>query len=142
LQCEFLKLLYEKLCDLHDAYGDSPRAVQFPRPSFKVREIGLQKKCFFSVRARASGCALTPPPSSSPPKSQTKPPKPSRSSSCGATRPLRSPDRSCARVSPASTTGAWPMPGAGGPLWSSARRTRTSTRRAGATACSSSTTGP
>ena len=37
LQCEFLKLLYEKLCDLHDAYGDSPRAVQFPRPSFKVR---------------------------------------------------------------------------------------------------------
>lgn len=40
LQCEFLKLLYEKLCDLHDAYGDSPRAVQFPRPSFKVRELG------------------------------------------------------------------------------------------------------
>lgn len=39
LQCEFLKLLYEKLCDLHDAYGDSPRAVQFPRPSFKVRDL-------------------------------------------------------------------------------------------------------
>eukprot|EP00877_Chromochloris_zofingiensis_P000326 jgi/Chrzof1/10294/Cz04g36080.t1 len=36
LQVDFLKLLYDKMLELHDANADSPRAINFPRPSFKV----------------------------------------------------------------------------------------------------------
>lgn len=36
LQVDFLKLLYDKLTELHTSYADTPREAQFPRPLFKV----------------------------------------------------------------------------------------------------------
>jgi len=158
LQCEFLKLLYEKLCDLHDAYGDSPRAVQFPRPSFKVGGVFCaaeacaagSKKTESAARAparahKARSLTQAPPPPLPPPppeNNNNNHTNNNRSSSCGATRPRPSRARSCARASPASTTAASPTRAAGAPRSSSARRTRTSTRPGAATASSSSTTAP
>lgn len=36
LQVDFLKLLYDKLLQLHHQYADTPQGIAFPRPSFKV----------------------------------------------------------------------------------------------------------
>ncbi len=35
-QVDFLKMLYEKLLELHLKHVDSPDEPRFPRPSFKV----------------------------------------------------------------------------------------------------------
>eukprot|EP00882_Tetradesmus_deserticola_P019249 GHRQ01020707.1.p1 GENE.GHRQ01020707.1~~GHRQ01020707.1.p1 ORF type:complete len:460 (+),score=213.56 GHRQ01020707.1:50-1381(+) len=35
-QVDFLKLLYDKLLELHHRYADTPQGIAFPRPSFKV----------------------------------------------------------------------------------------------------------
>lgn len=36
-QVDFLKLLYDKLLELHLKHADTPEERHFPRPSFKVR---------------------------------------------------------------------------------------------------------
>lgn len=35
-QVDFLKMLYDKMVELHHQYADTPRGINFPRPSFKV----------------------------------------------------------------------------------------------------------
>jgi hypothetical protein len=37
VQVDFLKLLYDKLLELHHRYADTPQGIAFPRPSFKVQ---------------------------------------------------------------------------------------------------------
>ena len=36
LQVDFLKLLYDKMLELHNKHADGPEEWQYPRPSFKV----------------------------------------------------------------------------------------------------------
>lgn len=36
LQVDFLKLLYDKMLELHIKHADGPEEWQYPRPSFKV----------------------------------------------------------------------------------------------------------
>ena len=47
LQVDFLKLLYDKLLELHLKHADTPEERHFPRPSFKVRT-----RCSTSVSPR------------------------------------------------------------------------------------------
>lgn len=39
LQVDFLKLLHDKLLELHLRHADTPEERRFPRPSFKVTKI-------------------------------------------------------------------------------------------------------
>lgn len=36
MQVDFLKLLYDKMLELHNKHADGPEEWQYPRPSFKV----------------------------------------------------------------------------------------------------------
>lgn len=36
VQVDFLKMLYDKMVMLHQQYADTPRGINFPRPSFKA----------------------------------------------------------------------------------------------------------
>jgi hypothetical protein len=66
VQVDFLKLLYDKLLELHHKYGDTPQGIAFPRPSFKVRSSSCcvtscsQQCCTTSMHTHAAGhCLLT-----------------------------------------------------------------------------------
>ena len=39
LQVDFLKLLYDKMLELHIKHADGPEEWQYPRPSFKVYRL-------------------------------------------------------------------------------------------------------
>lgn len=41
LQVDFLKLLYDKMLELHNKHADGPEEWQYPRPSFKVCQCCL-----------------------------------------------------------------------------------------------------
>ena len=42
-QVDFLKMLYEKLLELHLKHMDSPDEPRFPRPSFKVPLVSIYR---------------------------------------------------------------------------------------------------
>jgi len=51
MQVDMLKLLYDKLSDLHTLFANTPHEHRFPRPLFKVRA------CFLSLVAKVQGWA-------------------------------------------------------------------------------------
>lgn len=36
-QVDFVKMLYDQMVSMHTQFADTPRGINFPRPSFKVR---------------------------------------------------------------------------------------------------------
>lgn len=45
VQVDFLKMLYDKMVMLHQQYADSPRGINFPRPSFKASQRAARWCC-------------------------------------------------------------------------------------------------
>lgn len=49
LQVDFLKLLYDKMLELHNKHADGPEEWQYPRPSFKVHIWPEQTNCLLAA---------------------------------------------------------------------------------------------